>query len=75
IVAGSPLDPKVETPGGWREHVRGRLDRTAPYLMTDGRTPAYRDWRDGYDPDTWLDRAIHATRMAAFPCHGLDPMP
>lgn len=75
IVAGAPLDPRLETPGGWREHVRERLDRTAPYLMTDGRTPAYRDWRDGYDPDTWLDRAIHATRMAAFPCHGLDPMP
>ncbi|WKN49086.1 acetoin utilization protein AcuC [Nocardioides sp. Arc9.136] len=75
IVGGAPLDPHLETPGGWREHVRERLDRTAPYLMTDGRTPAYRDWRDGYDPDTWLDRAIHATRMAAFPCHGLDPMP
>ena len=43
--------------------------------LTDGRTPAYRDWREGYDPDTWLDRAIHATRMEAFPLHGLDPLP
>ncbi|MDN4159752.1 acetoin utilization protein AcuC [Nocardioides abyssi] len=75
IVGGAPLDPQLATPGGWREHVRERLDRTAPYLMTDGRTPAYRDWRDGYDPDTWLDRAIHATRVAVFPWHGLDPMP
>ncbi|WP_435742836.1 acetoin utilization protein AcuC [Nocardioides sp. SYSU DS0663] len=75
IVAGRPLDPLLETPGGWREHVREHLDRTAPFRMTDGRNPAYRDWRDGYDPDTWLDRAIHATRSAAFPHHGLDPFP
>ena len=75
IVGGRPLDPQLETPGAWREHVREQLDRTAPFRMTDGRNPAYRDWREGYDPDTWLDRAIHATRTAAFPHHGLDPMP
>jgi acetoin utilization protein AcuC len=43
--------------------------------MTDGRTPAFRDWADGYDPESWLDRAIHATRMEVFPLHGLDPLP
>ena len=43
--------------------------------MTDGRTPAWRDWADGFDPDTWLDRSIMATRTEAFPLHGLDPMP
>ena len=36
--------------------------------LTDGRTPAYRDWREGYDPDTWLDRAIHATRRRSSRC-------
>jgi acetoin utilization protein AcuC len=55
--------------------VRTALGRVAPFRMTDGRTPAYRDWSEGYDPDTWLDRAVHATRMAAFPLHGLDPLP
>ena len=35
--------------------------------MTDGRTPAYRDWSGGYDPETWLDRAINATRTEVFP--------
>ena len=39
------------------------------------RRPAYRDWSEGYDPDTWLDRAIHATRDGVFPLHGLDPLP
>jgi acetoin utilization protein AcuC len=43
--------------------------------MTDGRTPAYRDWRSGYDPSTWLDRAINATREAVFPANGLDHLP
>ena len=75
IVAGEPLDPFTETPGSWRDHVRTSLGRVAPVRLTDGRAPTYRDWAEGYDPDTWLDRAIHATRMDAFPLHGLDPMP
>ena len=73
IVGGAPIDPATETPLAWREHVRTSLDRVAPHLMTDGRKPAYRDWSEGYDPDTWLDRAIHATRTEIFPLHGLDP--
>ena len=43
--------------------------------MGDGLPPEFRDWREGYDPDTWLDREINATRSAAFPLHGLDPLP
>jgi acetoin utilization protein AcuC len=75
IVGGRPVDPQTETPGGWREYVAEHLGRTAPYRLTDGRNPAYRPWGEGYDPDTWLDRAVHATRMEVFPLHGLDPMP
>ena len=75
IVAGAPLDPATETPSGWREYVREQLDHTPPFRMTDGRTPQWRDWADGYDPDTWLDRAVMATRNEVFPFHGLDPLP
>lgn len=75
IAAGHPLDPAVATPPAWRAHVESVLKVTAPHRMTDGRTPAYRDWSGGYDPETWLDRAIHATRMETFPLHGLDPLP
>ena len=75
IVGGHPLDPQTETPAAWREYVRDVMGCTAPHRLTDGRTPAYRDWSEGYDPDTWLDRAIHATRMEIFPLHGLDPLP
>jgi acetoin utilization protein AcuC len=75
IVSGRPLPPQTETPEEWREHVRTRLGRTPPFRLTDGRTPAWRDWSEGYDPGTWLDRAIHATRSETFPWHGLDPLP
>ena len=75
IVAGAPLDPHTPTPEGWRDHVQTLLGRVAPFRLTDGREPAYRDWSGGYDPATWLDRAIHATREAAFPLNGLDHQP
>jgi acetoin utilization protein AcuC len=75
VVAGHPLDPLTPTPEGWRQHIATRLGVVAPLRMTDGRTPAYRDWSGGYDPETWLDRAIHATRTEVFPLHGLDPLP
>jgi acetoin utilization protein AcuC len=73
IVSGAPVGTELETPLGWREEIRERLGVPAPTLMTDGRSPAYRDWSQGYDPDTWLDRAVQATRDAAFPYNGLDP--
>ena len=70
IVAGRPLDPTTETPPAWRDYVAEVLGRTAPHRLTDGRSPAYRDWSGGYDPETWLDRAIMATRTEVFPLHG-----
>ncbi|HET6563546.1 MAG TPA: acetoin utilization protein AcuC [Marmoricola sp.] len=75
IVAGNPVEPTTEVPEGWRAHVVQRLGRQGPLRMTDGRSPVYRDWSQGYDPNTWLDRAINATRTAVFPTHGLDPLP
>ncbi len=75
IVAGKPLAPTTETPAAWRAYVEEMVGRTAPHRLTDGRNPAYRDWAGGYDPETWLDRAIMATRTEVFPLHGLDPYP
>lgn len=74
IVRGTPLEADLDTPQAWRDVVASRVPGArAPLRMTDGRTPKYRDWREGYDPDTWLDRAVQATREALFPLHGLDP--
>jgi acetoin utilization protein AcuC len=75
IVGGAPLAPETETPEEWREYVRGYLGRTPPFRLTDGRKPDYRDWSEGYDPSSWLDRAVHATREACFPLNGLDYLP
>ena len=53
------------------------VDPRPPRAVADDRraTPLWRDWSEGYDPDTWLDRSIHATRQEIFPWHGLDPEP
>jgi len=75
IAGGSPLDPETEIPESWRTHVRDTRHRSAPTRLTDGRDPAYRDWSEGYDPGTWLDRSIQATRDQIFPFHALDPYP
>ncbi|MGB9012973.1 MAG: acetoin utilization protein AcuC [Aeromicrobium sp.] len=73
IVSGHPLDPAALTPQHWRERVARLRGSAARTTMTDGRVPGYRGWEQGYDPASWLDRSIHATREAVFPLHGLDP--
>jgi acetoin utilization protein AcuC len=74
-VAGRPLDPALLVPEGWREEVREVSRVEPPRRMTDGSQASYRPWEEGYDPDEWLDRAVHATRTAVFPLHGMDPLP
>jgi acetoin utilization protein AcuC len=43
--------------------------------MTDGASAAFTSFASGYDPGDVVDRAIMATRTAAFPHHGLLPSP
>ena len=74
VVAGRPVETGLDTPAEWRNEIADLLGVPAPTRMTDGREPAYRDWSEGSDPDTWLDRAIQETRNAVFPEHGLDPL-
>ncbi|MBA2446039.1 MAG: acetoin utilization protein AcuC [Nocardioidaceae bacterium] len=74
-MAGSPIDPETQTPQTWRDLVRRRTGRRAPKSLTDGAAPTYRMWDAGEgDADEPLDRAVAATRRAAFPEHGLDPV-
>lgn len=75
IVSGAPLDPQSATPDQWRARIEKMRGVAGPRQMSDGRTVAYRAWEEGYDPDSWLDRSIQATRMAVFPLNGLDPQP
>jgi acetoin utilization protein AcuC len=75
VVHGVPLAPDTDTPDDWRAHVAELLHQEAPLRMTDGRTPDFRDWSEGFNPETWLDRSIQATRVASFPLNGLDSTP
>ena len=71
--AHRPLDPATPLPASWRAHVEEAVGRDAPRTMTDGGSGDFQDWSSGYDPDDAVDRAVLATRRAAFPLHGLDP--
>ncbi len=74
VVAGVTLDPALPTPPAWRRHVRDITGREAPLAMGDGVEVRYRPFAAGHDPADDVDRAIMATRNAAFPCLGLDPL-
>ncbi len=69
--AGYPVPPETPVPEGWRTYVEERYGLAAPLRMTDGATPRWRDWSEGYDPDDVVDRSVLATRNAVFPAHGL----
>ncbi|MCW2757723.1 MAG: acetoin utilization protein AcuC, partial [Nocardioidaceae bacterium] len=72
-VGAAPIDPTTSTPDDWRGHTQEVTGLEPPLRMTDGVVPDFRDWGEGYDPDTWLDRTIQATRTATFPLNGIDP--
>ncbi len=74
ILADRPIDPETPTPAEWQSFVQHRQGVLAPTRMGDGRTPSYRAWEAGFDPASWLDRQINATRQAVFPLVGIDPL-
>ncbi len=74
VLAGTPIDAQTLTPPGWQQAVLERLGVAAPSRMSDGRRPTFRSWEDGFDPASWLDRSIKATRQAVFPHLGIDPL-
>ncbi|GFN04813.1 hypothetical protein Smic_33690 [Streptomyces microflavus] len=71
IAAHAPVDPESVVPPSWRDLVYARTRQLGPGRMTDGRTPSWKSWEDGYDPADRLDQAVIATRKAAFPLRGL----
>lgn len=67
------ISPLAVVPAAWRDHVRDVLDHEAPELMSDAAGEVgFTAWQTGYDPDDAVDRAIRATRQAAFPLLGVD---
>jgi acetoin utilization protein AcuC len=73
-VSGRPVDPVTPIPASWMAMVRRRRSERPPERMgelPDGQLPSLDPWMPG--GETWLDRAITATRQATFPLLGLDP--
>ncbi len=71
-MSGVPIDPGVAIPREWSDYVRGRGARgPLPETMGEGVEPHVIAWAPG--GDSWLDRAIGASRNAAYPLLGLDP--
>jgi len=67
------ISPLAPVPPAWRLHVREVLDHEPPELMSDvAGEVRYVPWQTGYDPEDAVDRAIRATRQAAFPLLGVD---
>ena len=67
------ISPLAPVPPSWRSHVRTALDHEPPELMSDRAGEVrYVPWQTGYDPEDAVDRAIRATRQAAFPLLGVD---
>lgn len=73
IAVHSPVPPTTAIPQDWATYVQSLLGRHAPGRMTDGRDTWWQSWEVGYDPADAVDRAVMATRKAAFALHGLDP--
>ena len=71
-VCGHRIDPATEIPHSWIAdlHRRG-VTAELPRHMGEGRTPRPQPWHPG--GESWLDRAIWATRDASYPLLGLDP--
>ena len=70
--SGVPIDPATVIPQPWSDHLRARGVRgELPHRMGEGRVPQPTAWAPG--GDSWLDRAIGATRRCTFPLLGLDP--
>lgn len=75
--AGTPIDPRAETPEAFQSYVKSALQRQAPLRMTDGSNPWPKPFDQGFDPTNSVDAAVLATRSAVFPHLGLvaDPDP
>lgn len=73
-VAGVDLDFSLPLPHAWREAAIAVGGAGVPRVLGDGVNVTWRAFERGHDPGSEIDRAILATRHAAFPLLGLDPV-
>jgi acetoin utilization protein AcuC len=72
IAAHADLPVDTPVPVAWREMVERDFAMRAPTTMDGGDDAvAFARWTAGYDPADDVDRAVQATRAAAFPHLGV----
>jgi acetoin utilization protein AcuC len=70
--SGEPIAAETAVPQAWIDDLRARgVQGALPSHMGEGRAPRLQRWEPG--GDSWLDRAIAATRSLSYPLLGLDP--
>lgn len=77
VMAGRPIDSTTPLPASWRSQaatLSGRDIANIPTTMGDGGKCDFKPYSHGYNPADPIDQAIRATRKAAFPDLGIDPM-
>ena len=73
IAEHRPVGPSEPLPPGWRAHVEEVLHHCPPEVMSDDAgAVSFVPWESGFDPSREVDRAVRATRQAAFPLLGVD---
>ncbi|HEX3588510.1 MAG TPA: acetoin utilization protein AcuC [Pseudonocardiaceae bacterium] len=67
------VDPNTPLPADWIADITGLVPRHVmlPASMSDGAETEFEPW--GGTMDDPVDQAVHDTRRAVFPLHGLDP--
>lgn len=74
VSLGRALPADTQIPATWQELASRLTGAEVPTTMSEGGEVSFRPWLDGYDPADPVDQAIMATRRAAFPHHGLEPL-
>lgn len=78
VASHSGLPRDAALPQAWLEtaapygHAFDVAPGDEPLTLSDGEGVQLRRWEAGFDPANDVDRAVRATRMAAFPHLGLD---
>lgn len=73
-VAGVEVSFAEALPEEWRREAAAVGGEGVPRTLGDGVDVTWRSFERGHDPGSEVDRAILATRQAAFPLLGLDPV-
>lgn len=73
-LGGGGYDVADAVPRAWAALVAVVADVEVPAALGDGAAVRWRPYAEGHDPADPVDRAITATRNAAFPGLGLDPL-